>query len=113
MKVWLGCRVKLSSNIQRGWESSTDGCNGSSVTDGWPADGSVSDGTSGNGWGGNSSVADGTSGNGWSSNGWSGNGWTSSISNWATTSSKVVSLSSSNSRLIIRGDSTVRVNPKA
>ena len=45
------------------------------------------------------------------------NGWGSSISNWtkgtATTSGKVVSPSGSNSRLIIRGDSTVRVDPQA
>ena len=45
------------------------------------------------------------------------NGWGSSIGNWAkgtaTTSSKVVSLGGSNSRLIIRGDSTIGMNPQA
>ena len=45
------------------------------------------------------------------------NGWGSSIGNWAkgtaTTSSKVVSLGGSNSGLIIRGDSTIGMNPQA
>ena len=138
MKVGLSSRVDLSCNIKGGWESSTDGGNCVSIassisvstSDGWG-----SNGWGGNGWGGDgttsddstsdgsvsSSIADSSdswgSGDGWGGDGRGSNGRASSIANGAerasATSSKVVSLSCSNSRLIIGSDSTVGVNPQA
>merc|ERR1719447_1172868 len=105
MKVGLSSRVDLSSNIKRGWESSTDGGNGMSITS------SVSVSTS-DGWGGNSMSSVGWGGNGWGSDG----SWAMGIANGGEDSSlgsKVVSLSGGNSRLVIGGDSTVGVNPQA
>merc|ERR1719204_2808857 len=100
MKVGLSSRVDLSSNIKRGWESSTDGGDGMSITS------SVSVSTS-NSWG----------SDGWSSNGRGSDGsWTMGIANSGEDSSlgsEVVSLGSGNSRLVIGGDSAVGVNPQA
>ena len=102
--------------MSNGWGS------GIAVSNGWGGGSIAVVSSIADGWGSNSSVSDGTSGNGRSGNGRSGNGWggncrTSSIANWAkgtaATSCKVVSLSSSHSRLIIRGDSTIGMNPQA
>merc|ERR1719259_1470679 len=110
MKVGLSSRVDLSSNIKRGWESSTDGGNGMSITSSVSV--STSDGWGGDGWGSNSMSSVGWGGNGWGSDG----SWTMGIANGGEDSSlgsKVVSLSGSNSGLVIGGDSTVGVNPQA
>ena len=115
MDVGLSSWVKLTSNIKRGWESSTDGGNGMSITS------SVSVSTS-DGWGGDSWGSDGWGGDGWGSNsmssvGWGSDGsWSMGIANSGEDSSlgsKVVSLSSGNSGLVIGSDSTVGVNPQA
>ena len=115
MKVGLSSRVDLSCNIKGGWESSTDGGNCVSIAS------SISVSTS-DGWGGDSWGSDGWGGDGWGSNsmssvGWGSDGsWSMGIANSGEDSSlgsKVVSLSSGNSGLVIGSDSTVGVNPQA
>merc|ERR1719259_873509 len=116
MDVGLGSWVELSSDIKGGWESSTDGGNSTSVSNAsisaiGRSSSSVSTIDGGSGW---------SSSNGWGgSNSWGGSvgdcrGWGSSNANWAkgltTTSSKVLGLSNSHSRLIIGGDSAIEVN---
>merc|ERR1719244_1781388 len=122
MDVRLGSWVELSSNIKGGRESSTNGGNSTSVSNAsisaiGRGSSSVSTIYGGSGW---------SSGNGWGSsdcrcsgNSWGGSigdcwGWGSSNANWAkgltTTSSKVLSLSNSHSRLVIGGDSAIEVN---
>merc|ERR1719204_808800 len=120
MDVGLGSWVELSSNIKRGWESSTNGGNSTSVSNAsifaiGRGSSSVSTINGSSGW---------SSSNGWgssdgrcSSNSWGGSigdcwGWGSTNANWAkgltTTSSKVLSLSNSHSRLVIGGDSAIK-----
>merc|ERR1719300_400719 len=122
MDVGLGSWVELSSDIKGGWESSTNGGNSTGVSNasissigGGSSSVSTIDGgsswSSSNGRGGSDCRCSGNSWGGSIGDCW---GWGSSNANWArgltTTSSKVLSLSNSHSRLVIGSDSAIEVN---